>query len=97
MLLQNTYTSMQPTIDKERLLPQQQQPTSNPTPANGGGPDPSLASLISSQILSMQKQMERGFGLMSDKIQLIEGRVDNASQQLEMIERLNADNQSRQM
>jgi hypothetical protein len=41
--------------------------------------------------------MERGFGLMSDKINFIEGRVENASQQLEMIERFNADTQSRQM
>jgi hypothetical protein len=41
--------------------------------------------------------MERGFGLMADKINLIEGRVENASQQLEMIERTHADNQNRQM
>jgi len=40
----------------------------------------------------MQKQMERGFGLMADKINLIEGRVENASNQLEMIERNHADN-----
>ena len=59
--------------------------------ASAGGPDPSLASLISQQILTMQKQMERGFGLMADKINLIEGRVENASQQLEMIERTHSE------
>lgn len=48
-------------------------------PASQPGPDPSLAQLISSQILAMQKQMERGFGLMTDKINMIEGRVENAS------------------
>ena len=36
--------------------------------------------------------MERGFGLMCDKINLIEGRVENASQQLEMLERHNSEN-----
>ena len=61
------------------------------------GPDPTLAQLISSQILAMQKQMERGFGLMTDKINMIEGRVEGASQQLEMLERQQADNQNRQM
>jgi phage-related minor tail protein len=45
----------------------------------------------------MQKQMEKGFGLMCDKINLIEGRVENASQQLEMLERQQADNSQRQM
>lgn len=40
----------------------------------------------------MQKQMERGFGLMTDKINLIEGRVENASQQLEQLERQQSDN-----
>lgn len=45
----------------------------------------------------MQKQMEKGFTVMCDKINLIEGRVENASQQLEMLERTQADNQSRQM
>jgi hypothetical protein len=54
--------------------------------------DASLAQLISTQILAMQKQMERGFGLMTDKINLIEGRVENASQQLEQLERQQSDN-----
>jgi len=78
---------MKPTIDTTKLLSQQ---SAALTPANQSvannllsptaGPDPSLASLISQQILTMQKQMERGFGLMCDKINLIEGRVENASQ-----------------
>lgn len=68
-----------------------------PAPPSSQQPDTQLASLISQQILTMQKQMERGFGLMADKINLIEGRVENASQQLEMIERTHADNQNRQM
>ena len=55
-------------------------PNLAPTAVTSAGPDPSLASLISQQILTMQKQMERGFGLMADKINLIEGRVENASQ-----------------
>lgn len=68
---------MKPVIDKQQLSQQnpslpQQQPAS-------GGPDTTLASLISQQILSMQKQMEKGFGLMCDKINMIEGRVENAS------------------
>jgi hypothetical protein len=40
----------------------------------------------------MQKQMEKGFGLMCDKINMIEGRVENASSQLEMLEKQQADN-----
>lgn len=67
---------MQPTIDKDRLP---LQPASSSAPPQQVGPDPSLASLISQQILTMQKQMERGFGLMADKINFIEGRVENAS------------------
>ena len=31
--------------------------------------------------------MEKGFGVMTDKINLVEGRVQNASSQLEMLER----------
>lgn len=65
---------MKPSIEKEKL-PQQATP---PAPSSQQ-PDTQLASLISQQILTMQKQMERGFGLMADKINLIEGRVENAS------------------
>ena len=85
---------MKPAIDKERLQQVQQansMASANMAPATTAGPDPSLASLISQQILTMQKQMERGFGLMADKINLIEGRVENASQQLEMIERTHSE------
>ena len=85
---------MKAQIDKEKLL--SLQPVAQPAPSQQG-PDPTLASLISQQILTMQKQMERGFGLMCDKINLIEGRVENASSQLELIERQHADNQNRQM
>ena len=41
--------------------------------------------------------MEKGFGLMCDKINLIEGRVENASSQLEMLERQQSENQQRQV
>jgi hypothetical protein len=41
--------------------------------------------------------MERGFGLMCDKINLIEGRVENASQQLEMLDKQSGENMNRQM
>jgi hypothetical protein len=47
--------------------------------------------------MTMQKQMERGFGLMCDKINLIEGRVEGASQQLEFLERTHGENNQRQM
>lgn len=64
---------MKPSIEKEKLQPLPAPPSSSQQP------DTQLASLISQQILTMQKQMERGFGLMADKINLIEGRVENAS------------------
>ena len=35
----------------------------------------------------MQKQMEKGFVTMHEKIQTIEGRVDNAANQLDMFEK----------
>jgi hypothetical protein len=65
---------MKPSIEKEKL-----QPLPTPPAPSSQQPDTQLASLISQQILTMQKQMERGFGLMADKINLIEGRVENAS------------------
>ena len=68
---------MKPSIDTQKLM------AANPPPsqtAPNQGPDPTLAQLISSQILAMQKQMERGFSLMTDKINMIEGRVEGASQ-----------------
>ena len=68
---------MKAAIDKEKLLALQ--PQAPPPSQSVVQPDPTLATLISSQILTMQKQMERGFGLMCDKINLIEGRVENAS------------------
>lgn len=83
---------MKPQIDTQKLL-SQQQPPANPVLATPAQPDATLASLISQQILSMQKQMEKGFGLMCDKINMIEGRVENASQQLEMLEKQQVDNQ----
>lgn len=38
-----------------------------------------MATMIAVQIAAMQKQMEQGFAKMSQKIEDIEGRVDNAS------------------
>jgi hypothetical protein len=70
---------MKASIDTQKLL-SQAPPVQAQPPANQ---DANLAQLISSQILAMQKQMERGFGLMTDKINMIEGRVENASTQLE--------------
>ena len=87
---------MKANIDTQKLL-SLQQPAPQQSQTSQSGPDPSLAQLISQQIMSMQKQMERGFGLMTDKINLIEGRVEGASQQLEMLERQQADNQNRTM
>jgi len=43
--------------------------------------------MISQQILLMQKQMEKGFVTMQDKIATIESRVDNATVQLENYEK----------
>ncbi len=67
---------MKPSIDTQKLLANAA-PVQAPVASQG--PDPTLAQLISSQILAMQKQMERGFGLMTDKINMIEGRVEGAS------------------
>jgi hypothetical protein len=69
---------MKATIDKDKLL--SLQPQTAAAASSNVQPDPTLVSLISSQIMTMQKQMERGFGLMCDKINLIEGRVEGASQ-----------------
>ncbi len=82
MLLAAPLTSgMKPFIDKDKLstLPSA---TTNLPPSGGqaGLPDPSLAQLISSQILSLQKNMETNFGKMVDKIIQIEGRMQDASQ-----------------
>jgi hypothetical protein len=73
-------------IDKDKLstLPSATAATNNaPSGGQAGLPDPSLAQLISSQILSLQKNMETNFGKMVDKIIQIEGRMQDASQQLE--------------
>jgi len=70
---------MKAVIDKERLTTLQPPPSSQP-PAL---PDPSLAQLISSQILALQKNMESNFGKMVDKIVQIEGRMQDATEQLE--------------
>jgi hypothetical protein len=69
---------MKPSIDTQKLMAAN--PAPQVPPPMSQGPDPTLAQLISSQILSMQKQMERGFSLMTDKINMIEGRVEGASQ-----------------
>lgn len=69
---------MKAVIDKDRLSTIQPPPSiSQPLP------DPSLAQLISSQILALQKNMESNFGKMVDKIVQIEGRMQDATEQLE--------------
>ena len=57
---------MKAVIDKDKLSTLQPPPSSALPPA--ALPDPSLAQLISSQILALQKNMESNFGKMVDKI-----------------------------
>ncbi|CDW90985.1 UNKNOWN [Stylonychia lemnae] len=54
---------------------------------NSSGIPSQAAQLITQQILMMQKQMEQGFAKMCDKIEDIETRVDNASNQLQQFEK----------
>jgi hypothetical protein len=66
-------------IDKDKLSTNNIAQSNQPAQPSGL-PDPSLAQLISSQILALQKNMETNFGKMVDKIISIEGRMQDASQ-----------------
>eukprot|EP00347_Sterkiella_histriomuscorum_P007209 403349842 len=82
------------------LMTQNQQPGSN-VPLlnmNGMSQNQSLQQrpLANSLPNQQQQQMEQGFSKMCDKIEDIEGRVDNASNQLQQFERQQVDNQRMQ-